>query len=157
MELDTFEEIEERLRAVTDTVVWASVATFDRQGRPRSRILHPLWDGSTGWIGTNRHSHKAKHLAVNPWVSVSYWDQRHELAMVECKAEWDDTREAKQALWGLMTGTPEPVGYAPTMFWQSVDDPAFGALKLTPWRIAVWSTQAMATGEPPLVWRQTVE
>ena len=29
-------------------IVWASVATVDRQGRPRSRILHPIWQ----WDGT---------------------------------------------------------------------------------------------------------
>src|SRR5207245_371477 len=37
-------------------IVWCSAATVDHQGRPRSRILHPLWewDGAelVGWIAT---------------------------------------------------------------------------------------------------------
>src|SRR5262245_61355308 len=37
-------------------IVWASAATVDRHGRPRSRVLHPiwLWDGTelSGWIAT---------------------------------------------------------------------------------------------------------
>src|SRR5581483_10246658 len=37
-------------------IVWASAATVDAKGRPRQRILHPiwLWDGDTlhGWIAT---------------------------------------------------------------------------------------------------------
>jgi hypothetical protein len=38
-------------------IVWASAATVDTRGRPRSRILHPIWqwDGErlVGWIATS--------------------------------------------------------------------------------------------------------
>ena len=38
-------------------IVWCSAATVDAQGRPRSRVFHPLWqwDGAKliGWICTN--------------------------------------------------------------------------------------------------------
>ena len=30
-------------------IVWASVATVDTDGKPRSRILHPFWE----WDGTD--------------------------------------------------------------------------------------------------------
>ncbi|GAB4147314.1 MAG: hypothetical protein Fur0021_06020 [Candidatus Promineifilaceae bacterium] len=37
-------------------IVWCTAATVDRQGRPRSRILHPIcqWDRQelVGWIVT---------------------------------------------------------------------------------------------------------
>ena len=37
-------------------IVWSSVATVDSKGRPRSRILHPIWqwDGAQllGWVAT---------------------------------------------------------------------------------------------------------
>ena len=37
-------------------IVWCSVATVDRAGRPRSRVLHPIWtwedERLTGWVGT---------------------------------------------------------------------------------------------------------
>ena len=29
--------------AMAHRIVWANVATVDADGRPRSRILHPLW------------------------------------------------------------------------------------------------------------------
>jgi hypothetical protein len=37
-----------------------------------SRVLHPIWEGSTGWILTHRGSHKSKHLAANPHTSLAY-------------------------------------------------------------------------------------
>jgi hypothetical protein len=37
-------------------IVWCSVATVDRAGRPRSRVLHPIWvwseEALTGWVAT---------------------------------------------------------------------------------------------------------
>jgi len=40
------------------------------------------------------------------------------------------------------------------MIWKDgPEDPGFGLLKLTPWRIEVSSFYDMAAGKPPLVWR----
>ena len=25
-------------------IVWCNVATIDKKGRPRSRVLHPIWE-----------------------------------------------------------------------------------------------------------------
>ena len=156
MDVASFQDIKDKFNETTQRVVWCTFTTMDRQNRPRSRILHPVWDGTTGWIATGRQSHKAKHLANNPFVSVSYWDQQHEQVHAECKAEWVDDQAAKNQLWNLLKTTPEPVGYDPVAFWPSADDPSFGALKLTPWRIEIWSVGAMSQGEPPQVWRQDV-
>ncbi len=50
--------------------------------------------------------------------------------------------------------TPPPLGYDPGMIWKAgPQDPGFGLLKLTPWRIEVSSIYDMAAGTPPLVWR----
>ena len=156
MDVASFAEIEEKFKETTQRVVWCTVTTMDRQNRPRSRILHPVWDGATGWIATGRESHKAKHIANNPFVSLSYWDQQHEQVQVECKAEWPEDQAAKDQLWDLLKTTPEPVGYDPVAFWPSAEDPSFGALKLTPWRIEVWSVVAMGSGDTPQVWSQKV-
>jgi hypothetical protein len=47
-------------------IVWASAATVDARGRPRSRILHPFWEWNgqqlVGWIATSRSPVKAAHL-----------------------------------------------------------------------------------------------
>src|SRR4029453_4088766 len=76
MEVRSFTEIEEEFMNRVRRIVWCTVATVNRQGRPRSRILHTLREGSTRWIATNRHSLKGKHLQHNPHVSLSYWDQQ---------------------------------------------------------------------------------
>ena len=152
-----FADLADKFKAITERIVWCTVATVDTQGRPRSRILHPIWEGSTGWIATGRQSHKAKHLAANPYVSLSYWDPQHEQTMIECRAEWQDDAATKARIWDLLKTTPEPVGYDPAAFWQAgPTDPTFGVLKLTPWRLEVWSLAAMAQGEPAQVWRQDI-
>jgi hypothetical protein len=42
-------------------IVWCVAATTDTAGRPRTRVLHPIWewDGQslTGWIATSPNSH----------------------------------------------------------------------------------------------------
>ena len=112
--------------------------------------------GSTGWIATGRTSHKAKHLEKNPFVSLTYWDPQHEQTIIDCRGEWQDDQATKTPIWNLLKETPEPVGYDPIAFWSGADDENFGVLKLTPWRLEVWSLAAMAQGQPPQVWRQEV-
>src|SRR3990170_8750486 len=98
MDIASFAEIEEEFMARVRRIAWCTVATVDRQGRPRSRILHPIWEGATGWIATGRQSFKAKHLASNPYVSLCYWDPQHEQVYVDCRAEWEDRIEEKRRL-----------------------------------------------------------
>jgi len=156
MDVAGFADLSEKFSAITRRIVWCTVATVDARGRPRSRILHPVWEGATGWIATGRQSHKARHLAGNPFVSLTYWDPQHEQAIIDCKAEWQDDLATRQRIWDLLGTTPEPVGYDPKLFWPGADDASFGVLKLTPWRLEVWSLGAMARGEPAQVWRQQV-
>ena len=55
-------------------IVWCSVATVDAGQRPRSRILHPIWewddDRLIGWIGTGPTATKREHLDTSPYVST---------------------------------------------------------------------------------------
>lgn len=150
----SWDEIAPDFHRITERIVWCTVTTIDRKGRPRARILHPVWEGNTGWIATGRQTLKSKHLEKSPYVSCSYWDQQHEQVYAECRASWDDSKEARHRLWDVLKNTPPPVGYDPAMFWPGgPDDPSFGALKLEPWRVEVWSLQEMATGKPSRVWR----
>lgn len=154
MEAATFAEIQDEFLQRVARIVWATVTTVDRKGRPRSRILHPLWEGSTGWIATGRHSFKSKHIAANPYVSVSYWDQEHQQIHAECRAEWEDDPAEKRRLWQVYKETPPPLGYDLGLFWQGgPEDPNLGLLRLTPWRIELWSLQDMMQGKRPAVWR----
>src|SRR5437667_9659972 len=73
-------------------IVWSTVATVDRQGRPWSRILHPLWvwDGMSlvGWIATSPTATKRAHLQHSPFVSVTYWAATHDTCTAACGAAW---------------------------------------------------------------------
>jgi general stress protein 26 len=157
MDVASFADIEAEFTNRVRRIVWCTVATVNQAGRPTSRILHPIWEGSTGSIATARNSVKAKHIRGNPFVSLCYWDQQHEQIYAECKAEWDDRLAEKQRVWDLFKNTPPPLGYDPAMFWPAgPGDPTFGALKLTPWRIELSALSDLFSGTPPKVWRQPV-
>jgi len=152
----SFDDIGAEFNARVARIVWCTVSTVDAKGRPRSRILHPIWEGSTGWIATGRNSHKAKHLARNPYVSLSYWDQQHQQIYADCKAEWVDDLAERRRIWDLYKNTPPPLGYDPAIIpvWKDgPESPEFGILKLTPWRIELYAINQMATGQEPSVWR----
>ena len=74
MEIESFAEIEEEFLATVSRLVWCAVSTIDRKDRTRMRVLHPIFEGNVGWIATGRTSHKAKHLARNPHLSLCYHD-----------------------------------------------------------------------------------
>ena len=68
--MTTLDRIAPAFIEMAHSIVWASVATVDSDSRPRSRILHPIWewDGTrmTGWIATSPLSPKAAHLEAHP-------------------------------------------------------------------------------------------
>ena len=153
MDVASFAEIESEFMARVRRIVWCTVTTVDAKGRPRSRILHPIWDGSTGWIATGRQSFKATHIERNPYVSLSYWDQQHQQIYADCRAACEEDAAEKQRVWDLYKSTPGPLGYDLKAFWPAPDHESFGALKLTPWRIELYSLGDLVGGKPPLVWR----
>lgn len=156
MDVASFSEIEDEFMARVRRVVWCTVATVDRKGRPRTRILHPIWEGSRGWIATGRHTLKTKHLEANPYVSCSYWDQQHQQIYADCIAEWVDDKAEKDRIWELYKSTPPPLGYDPGMIWrEGKDDPTYGLLKLTPWRIKLWGLADLMSGKEHQVWRNS--
>ena len=152
-DVPSFDDISDDFTERVERIVWCTVTTVDRRGRPRSRILHPIWEGATGWIATGRHSFKEKHLAANPHVSLSYWDQQGGLAYADCRADWEESMSEKRRIWELDKTTPPPLGYDPALFWPGADHNSFGLLKLTPWRIEVHGLREMAQHIPSRVWR----
>jgi general stress protein 26 len=133
--VQSFVEIEDDFQERVARMVWCNMATIDRLGRPRSRVMHPIWEGSTGWIGTFPDSFKQRHLTNNPYVSLGYVSDITQPMYVDCVAEWEEDLLVKLRVWNLFAATPEPLGYDPTFIFGPHDDPRFGVLKLTPWRI----------------------
>ena len=142
MRTHDFDEIAAEFLERANRMVWCSAATVDGQGRPRSRVLHPIWEGSTCWITTDRRSFKGRHLARNPYVSLAYVGDAFKPAYADCRAEWADDPAVRQHVWDLCLRTPPPLGFDPAPIYGAVDRPAasgieFGVLKLVPYRIVL--------------------
>lgn len=133
-------------------IVWASVTTVDAAGVPRSRILHPLWewDGAelVGWIGTGHTPVKARHLAANPHVAVSYWAHTHDTCAAVCRTEWVEDAGTREWLWDAFKNAPAPLGFDPAMIpgWDSPASEGFQALRLTPSHLRVFPGTALTAG-----------
>jgi hypothetical protein len=70
--LDAFMETAQR-------IVYCTLATVDRRGRPRSRLVHAVWerpdeDELVGWVGSRPTPTRRAHIRANPFVSCFYWD-----------------------------------------------------------------------------------
>lgn len=135
IDVDDFASIKTEFHERITRMVWCNAATVDARGRPRSRVLHPIWDGQTGWVGTFPDSFKTKHIAANPHLSLAYVADISKPVYIDCIAAWENDPLRKVNAWNLFAGTPEPLGYDPTFVFGAPDDPRFGLLRLTPWRI----------------------
>lgn len=145
-ETTDFEEIAAEFQARVERMVWCNVASVDEKGRPRSRIMHPIWEDQVGWIGTWLTSNKASHeqeslkimqLRRNPYVSLAYVSEVMNPVYVDCQVEILDTVAAKRQFAELAASFPEPYGYVTAQIFGEPDDPRFGVLRLTATRIAL--------------------
>lgn len=153
MRVANFSDIEHEFIQRVHSMVWCSVATVDQQQRPRSRVLHPIWEGATGWIGTHRSSYKARHLAHNPHMSLAYITDLFKPVYADCTAQWVEDLSEKRRIWDLFLNAPPPLGYDPADTFISPDHPDFGLLKLTPWRIDLVTFPSPSMDEGTQVWR----
>ena len=151
MQTHDFEDIRAEFEARVNALVWCNAATTDTQGRPRSRVLHPVWEGPVAWITTTRDSFKSRHLAHAPYMSLAYIDAAKP-AYADCHAEWVEDRDTKQRVWEFIRALPEPMGFDPGLIYDPLDGSStgklpFGLLKLTPYRITLsqWP-------EPQMIW-----
>jgi hypothetical protein len=142
-------------------IVWSSASTVDAHGRPRSRILHPIWqwDGVRliGWIGTTPTATKRAHLNASPHMSLNYWSPSHDTCLAECRTTWALDNETRTMVWALFLNTPEPLGYNPRIIpaWESPTCDAFAVIRLDPWRLRVLpATALMRQGGELLKWRE---
>lgn len=150
MEVSTFADLQLEFNKRIQGAVYCSVATVDRQSRPRSRIMHPIWDGKTGWVISWPQSHKAKHLERNPNVSLAYIADSKKPVYIDAVAEWVDDETEKHRIWKLHQLIPPPLGFDPQPHYGTTYNPYFGLLKFTPWRIELGNLN----GEP-IIWRHS--
>ena len=155
--------VDEAFVDIAHRIVWCTVATVDRRGRPRSRILHPYWeqteDGLVGWITTRPTALKLAHLAHSPHLSCSYWDATQDTAIAECDAEWVHDLATGEHAWELFRAAPEPLGHDPYSIWpDGPSDPDAGVLRLEPWRLRVATMETLLGRAPVLRWdRRSLE
>ena len=142
-------------------IVWCSVASVDERDRPRSRILHPIWewDGSMleGRIATSPTPVKRAHLERSPYLSCSYWTPDHDTCIAECHATWAFDDATCIETWDRFKHGPAPVGYDPGSIPPWAGGPtsdAFAVLQLQPWRLRVMpGTVMLGTGGELLTWQ----
>lgn len=134
-------------------IVWCTAATVDRANRPRSRVLHPIWEWEdgvlTGWVATGPTATKRAHLETSPFVSCNYWAENHDTCVAECRAEWALDLPTRERIWNLFKSAPPPVGYDPSIIpgWDGPGSPGFAVLRLTPWRLRVMPGTVLLAGE----------
>jgi len=141
-------------------IVWCTVATVDKHGRPRSRVLHPIWewDGEalTGWVGTGPTPLKLAHIEASPFVSCNYWSPTQDTCLAECHAEWAFDDETCESVWNRYLEAPAPLGYDPSIIpgWDNARSESFAVLKLKAWRLRVMPGSVLMSGTgDTLVWQ----
>jgi hypothetical protein len=149
--------VQKEFRDRAHEIVWCTVATVGPDHRPRSRILHPIWeladDELTGWIVTRATPVKIRHLAYSPYLSCSYWEPGHEVAIADCEAEWIDDVATRQRVWELYRDAPAPLGYD---FWSVFPEGPAGEspslLRLTPYRLRMFDVDTLTGRKEPPAW-----
>jgi general stress protein 26 len=148
MDVSRFEDIQAEFMDRAQQAIYCNVATVDLKGRPRSRVMHLIWEGPIGWVITWPESHKAKHLANNPHVSLAYISNPYKPVYVECIAQWVNEVNEQLRIWELHKSIPPPLGFDPEPGYGTIEDKYFGLLKFTPWRIELAELKAES-----LIWR----
>lgn len=109
-----------------------NMATVDSQGRVRSRVVHPLWEGNTAYVLTLPSSPKVAHISAHTLVSLAYIGDEERPAYAECRAEWIDDATEVRRVWERFRESP--LGYDPGPFYAESE---VGVIRLTAWRIQV--------------------
>jgi uncharacterized pyridoxamine 5'-phosphate oxidase family protein len=144
---EPFDALQDDFLRITTDIVYASATTVGPDGRPRSRMWHPVWevvDGVPhGAVITDRTPLKQRHLAANPHVSLTYWSPKHDTVYVDCTARWAEGDVEKQAVWDLVSRTPEPLGFDPEPPYGDIHHEVFHPLWLEPYRVGVFRAEQL--------------
>jgi hypothetical protein len=162
--MDDLKTVAPAFATMANRIIYATMSTVDRRGRPRSRMVHTIWewDGEalTGWVGNMLTPMKQAHLSRSPYASFNYWDgvEAYDTCNAECHAELLTDEQGRREGWERIKATPPPLGYDPAIIpvWKDgPDSPAWSVLRLTPWRLRVMDGEYARTGAGNLLtWQQ---
>lgn len=138
----SIDEILDEFLNRANRMVYGLLATVDPAGWPRTRVVHPVWEGSTCWVTGFPSAPKRRDLAANPRVSLAYDKEPFTPAYAECFAEWVTDLPTQQHAWDYIKSIEPPLGFDPAMIYGAIDSPRFGLLKLTPVRLQLYDAPA---------------
>ena len=151
MQVASFADIQTEFLARVQKFVYCNMATIAPNNRPRSRVVHPVWEANgTGWILSVPDTPKASHLAHCPYVSLAYIHDINAPVYLECVAGVVTGREEHLRVWDVIKHAPPPMGFDPEPHYGSIDHPHWGVIRLDPYRIELYTLR----GES-VVWRRT--
>lgn len=149
---------------MANRMVHCTLVTVDRHCRPRSRIVHAMWewDGTSlvGWVGSIVSPMKRAHLERNPYVSCSYWNgaEAYDACVAECRAELLLDEVSRREGWERFKSAPPPLGHDPGTIPQWKDGPAsprWGVMRLEPWHLRVFPGEFAKSGTGQiLTWQE---
>jgi general stress protein 26 len=140
MRVTSFDDIRDEFLGYVQAFVYCNMATIAPNNRPRSRIVHPVWEEDmTGWILSIPDLPKAKHLDHCPYVSLAYFahDIKHPVYL-ECVAQFVTDRDVHLHVWDTLKRLPPPMGFDPEPHYGSIDNPHWGVIRLEPYRIELY-------------------
>lgn len=136
-----FQEVE----AAANKAIWCAVATLDGD-RPRVRVVHPTWEGSTLWFATGISSPKIAQLRANPNIDVQFQVAPPDFIhiLVHGKAEIVEDPGEKKRVWDVFN-------YDLSDFWPGgPDDPDYMPVRVVPERVEL---SKMFGTQDKRVWR----
>lgn len=157
----TLDEIAPRFREMAHSIGMAVAATVGPDGRPRTRVVQPVWEwddgGLVGWVSTEAGSPKLADLRRTPALSLTYWDPGQDTCSADCEVEIVTDDAVRAATWDRFLRAPGAarVDLATHPAWDGPADPAFGVLRLRPTRLRVMDGTLMTGAEGDLLtWRR---
>ena len=92
---------------------------------------------------------KTAHLAQNPSVSGTYWRPTHDTVLFQAIAHWVEDPIARGRVWDWFATVAPPLGYDLSTIWSAgPTDPAYGLLRLDPWRVQLVTVETLTTRVP---------
>jgi len=158
----SFAALHDDFLEITAATVFCTATTVDGRGRPRNRILHPIFlvrdDLPLGYALTGKSPLKTKHLEANPHVACSFWSPSHDTVFIDAVATWVDGEAELADTWALFRDTPTPLGWGQAGLdgygadeWRSE---IYTPLRLDPWRVQIMRGTEYPVGDlTGAVWR----